>query len=132
MKPAPLVNLGFYRFFRLGAETLPELREALRARCAQLGIKGTILLAPEGVNAMLSGTRPAIDAFKVIARERLGVTETIFKESEIREHSFTRLLVKIKKELIPVGDPSIQPDLLTADRVRQPRQEFENPLRCET
>jgi UPF0176 protein len=116
MEPA-LVNLGFYRFFRLDASMLPTLREELRARCAELGLKGTILLASEGVNAMLSGTRAEIDAFKTIARERLGVSSESFKESRVREHSFTRLLVKIKKELVPVGNPALKPDERTAERL---------------
>ncbi len=114
-----LVNLGYYRFFPLAKEIspLPELRVRLRTLCEELRIKGTILLAEEGINVMMSGTRESIDAFKQFSREHLGIQDRLFKESLVEEDSFKGLWIRIKKEIISVGDPEIRPDLKTAPRL---------------
>lgn len=108
-----LVNLSFYRFTPLG--DLASLREQLRARGEELGLMGTILIAAEGVNAMVSGGQEAVKAFEREARSRFG--DFTAKYGEIREHSFSRFLVKIKKEIISVGDPALKPHLRTAARI---------------
>jgi UPF0176 protein len=101
----PLTNLSFYRFIPL--TDLPRLKAGLRTDCERLGLKGTILLAEEGVNAMVSGERAQIDRFKEFARKLFGPLP--FKEGPAPEHSFRRLLVKIKKEIISVGEHELDP-----------------------
>ena len=111
-------NLSFYRFFALGdAAALKDLRVKLKALTADLQMKGTILLASEGVNVMVSGLEPSIEKFKSYCIENLGIDPRTFKEAEEPKSSFTRMLVKIKKEIIPVGSPSIRPDIKTAPRL---------------
>ncbi|MDR3606436.1 MAG: rhodanese-like domain-containing protein [Oligoflexia bacterium] len=113
-----LIHLSFYRFFRMGDETaLAKHRANLKAVCQELGLKGTILLASEGVNAMVSGTRQAIDQFKSYIQETLGVDNHLFKEGNVPVHAFERMLVKIKKEIISVGDTELRPDEQTAQRI---------------
>lgn len=107
-----MINVAFYKFTPLAE--LPELRARVRERLQAIGVKGSVLLAPEGVNAMLSGEPEAIEAAKLFATEAFGVDPSNFKKGEVSEHSFNRLLVKIKKEIIPVGDPAVRPDLKTA------------------
>jgi UPF0176 protein len=117
MKPE-LINLGFYRFYDAGpAESLPKLRKKIELCCEQLELKGTILIALEGVNVMLTGVRPNIEEFKGFARNTFGVSDQDFKEAPVAENSFHRMLVKIKKEIIPVGDPELKPHEKTAKRL---------------
>ena len=61
MQPThPIVNISAYKFVTL--DDIVELRPQFRERCLSLGLKGTILLAPEGINMFLAGSRAAIDA----------------------------------------------------------------------
>lgn len=109
----PLVNLSFYRFLPL--RDLPALKAELLAFCREQGLRGTILLAEEGVNAMLTGSRAAVDLLKARAEGLFGPLP--FKEGPAPAHSFERLLVKIKKEIISVGDPALNPAQKTAKRL---------------
>ncbi len=109
-------NLAFYRFVDLGTDLLP-LRERMRAICGALELKGTILLAPEGVNGMLSGRVESIARVRVDLAEAFGIEESDCKEGVVDGHSFNRLLIKVKKEIIPVGDPSVRPTEFTGKRL---------------
>ena len=59
--PAVYVNIAAYKFITL--DKLDELRPQYQEICARLGLKGTILLTPEGINMFLSGTRGNIDEY---------------------------------------------------------------------
>ncbi len=108
-----MVNLSFYKFMPLAA--LPELKAELRALGQKLRLQGTILIAEEGVNAMVSGEAAEISEFRAWCLARFG--ELSCKEGFAPEHSFHRLLVKIKKEIISVGDPTLKPHERTAARL---------------
>ncbi len=69
------------------------------------GIKGTVLLADEGINGTISGTRAAVDAFYAWC-EKGAVGTLEVKESETAEPPFKRGRVKLKKELISLGRPA--------------------------
>lgn len=113
-----LVNLSFYRFFRIGDESdLKTLKNELKSVCADLNLNGTILLAKEGINAMLTGTFQSVEIFKVYCRDRFGIENRSFKQANVTATSFTRMLIKIKKEIISVGDPSLCPDQETGKRI---------------
>ena len=62
-----IVNISAYKFVSL--DDLPTLREQLLARCEVLALKGTILLAPEGINLFVAGSRATIDGFMATLRE---------------------------------------------------------------
>lgn len=113
-----LINLAFYRFYPAGDLGALEARKGeLKKLCRSLGLKGTILLAREGVNVMISGEGSAIAAFKDVAKELFGVTDRDFKEAADPGNSFHRMLVKIKKEIITIGASEIRPDQKTAPRL---------------
>jgi UPF0176 protein len=85
-----------------------ELREPLRALCAGLGIKGTLLLAQEGINGTVAGTEAAINALinelqhGVLFGGRLDNLELKF--SGAPEMPFRRMKVRLKKEIVTLGD----------------------------
>jgi UPF0176 protein len=115
---AELVHLSFYHFTALGdAEKLAGLREHFRRFCVERELKGTILLAREGVNAMVSGDRSAIESFRSEVARVFGTPAEAFKEGAVGDHAFARMLVKIKKEIISVGDPELKPEERTARRL---------------
>jgi UPF0176 protein len=102
---------AFYQFAAL--PDFRELREPLRAICADLRLKGSILLAPEGINGTLAGSAEAIAALVDELRHgalfggRLDHPELKF--SHASAVPFQRLKVRLKKEIVTLGDASADP-----------------------
>ena len=101
------VNIAAYLFTTL--DKLPERRETLRSGCKKLGLKGTILLSPEGINLFMAGRREAIDQFLEGLRRDPLLAGLEVKESLSDHQPFRRLLVKLKKEIIAFGVEGIDP-----------------------
>jgi UPF0176 protein len=108
----PLKVAAFYQFAAL--PDFSALREPLRALCAALGLKGSVLLACEGINGTLAGEQHAIDA---LMRELQ--TGTLFggrldhlelKFSTAATMPFLHLKVRLKKEIVTLGDPGTDPN----------------------
>ncbi|MGE0614456.1 MAG: sulfurtransferase [Bacteriovoracia bacterium] len=102
-----VLNVSGYRFTPL--DELRSKRDRLRRDTRALGLRGTVLLAEEGINCFLAGSREQIDAFRQVAFGELGIPEVTFKESWSPKQPFRRMLVKIKREIIPLGRPEINP-----------------------
>ena len=103
-----VLNVAFYRFTPM--PELSILRRELRLRAVELGLKGTILLAPEGINGFLAGERGAVRQFldELCARiPALGGMPV--KESHSDAIPFQRMLVKLKREIIASPGPITQP-----------------------
>jgi UPF0176 protein len=116
--PEPeVVNLSAYRFTPFPAEELSALRDRLRMRCPELGLRGTILLATEGINLFVAGPRAATDALLAELRALPGLADLVPKESLSSEQPFNRMLVKIKKEIIAFGVEGIDPARAPAPRL---------------
>ncbi|MBM1174081.1 oxygen-dependent tRNA uridine(34) hydroxylase TrhO [Microvirga arabica] len=90
-----------------------ELKDPLHALCLDLGIRGTLLLAHEGINGTVSGTEEGINALMAELREgplfqgRLDNLELKF--SSAAEMPFKRMKVRLKKEIVTLGDPQTDP-----------------------
>lgn len=110
-----IVNIAAYQFISLNE--LSELRAQLREQAAALHLKGTILLAHEGINLFLAGTRAQIDTFLAQLHAMPGFATLIVKESLSDHPPFGKLLVKIKKEIISLGRPDIHPSRAPAPRL---------------
>ncbi|NDD92304.1 sulfurtransferase [bacterium] len=95
------VNLAFYKFVEL--TDLETLRPALKEFCVQQGLKGTIILGKEGINTIIAGTREAIDALRDRLESDARFSNLPYKESLSDHQPFTRMLVKIKKEIVAFG-----------------------------
>jgi UPF0176 protein len=109
------VNIAAYKFVSL--DNLEDLRPRYLALCNELGLKGTVLLTPEGINMFLSGTREAIDGFLAWVRSDARLADLEVKESLSTEQSHRRMLVRIKKEIITMRMPLIKPELGRAPSV---------------
>ncbi|MET0678278.1 MAG: rhodanese-related sulfurtransferase [Bradyrhizobium sp.] len=98
-----------------------ELREPLRAVAADLGLKGSVLLAPEGINGTVAGSDEAVDLFVRELRHgalfggRLDNLE--LKYSRAAGMPFQRLKVRLKKEIVTLGDASVDPTRLVGTYV---------------
>ena len=103
-----IINLSAYRFVSL--DDLPALRERVLERCEALALKGTILLAPEGINLFLAGPREPIDTFMhwLCSDPRFAGLEP--KESISDDVPFARMRVRLKKEIITMRMPAIRPE----------------------
>lgn len=102
-----IVVAALYKF-----AALPDCREwqqRLQELCEQHGIKGTLLLAEEGINGTIAGTREAIDAVKALLESDKRFDGTEYKESFADEQPFHRLKVRIKKEIVTLGVEGIDP-----------------------
>jgi len=109
------VNIAAYKFITF--DDTEAMRPLYQAQCAQLSLRGTILLTPEGINLFLSGTRANIDAFLAWLRSDARFADIEVKESYSAEQSHKRMLVKIKKEIITMRMPLIKPELGRAPAV---------------
>ncbi|HIK31846.1 MAG TPA: rhodanese-related sulfurtransferase [Oscillatoriales cyanobacterium M59_W2019_021] len=102
-----IVIATFYKFAPLA--DFADQRVPLWTYCHQRGVKGTILLAAEGINGTIAGSRGAIDAAIEFLRgdPRLADLET--QESEAEVPPFQRLKVRLKKEIVTFGVPTVNP-----------------------
>ncbi|MEO8044729.1 MAG: rhodanese-like domain-containing protein [Spartobacteria bacterium] len=112
-------NLAAYQFVSLG--DLPALQAELRLFCAEAGMRGTILLSPEGINLVVAAEAAACDRLLVRLRSLPGLADLRPKVSESEQQPFNRMLVKIKKEIIAFGVAGIDPARRPAPRIT-PRQ----------
>jgi UPF0176 protein len=115
MTNVTILNIAAYKFVDL--DELSQRRGELLERCLALGLKGTILLSPEGINLSLAGTVLAMIDFKTHLLNQPEFADLEFKESYSTIQPFKRMLVKIKKEIIAFGVPSIQPTVARAPSV---------------
>lgn len=96
---------------------LKELRERLVAFCKQRALKGTILLAPEGINFFIAGAAEAVEELLGVLRALPGLEDLAPKYSFSDEQPFSRMLVRLKKEIIAFGVESIDPARYTSPRI---------------
>ncbi|MEO8826134.1 MAG: sulfurtransferase [Chthoniobacterales bacterium] len=108
-------NIAAYKFAPL--EELPELREHLLAKCIAWELKGTILLSLEGINLFIAGLKPEIDLLLAEVHAISGLEDLTPKYSESDHQPFTRMLVRLKKEIIAFGVEGIDPARNPAPRL---------------
>ena len=109
------LNLAAYRFTDL--DDLPALRQRLLDAGRRLGVCGTVLLSPEGVNLVVSAPADAARRFAGVLTGSPALAGLVFKESRSDAPSFKRFLVKIKREIITFRQPGCQPQQRPGPRV---------------
>lgn len=102
-----IVVVALYRFVRL--DGFEALREPLLERMLALDVRGTLLLANEGINGTISGTRDSVDALLDWLGEDERFEGLEHKESVAPKHPFLRTKVKLKKEIVTMGVEGIDP-----------------------
>ena len=102
------VIAALYKFTEL--PDCEELQKILKVLCKNEEIKGTLLLAEEGINGTVAGTRQAIDALKVWLDSDKRFYGLEYKESFSENCPFYRLKVRLKKEIVTLGVPGINPN----------------------
>ncbi|WP_423207407.1 rhodanese-related sulfurtransferase [Paracoccus yeei] len=85
------------------------LKPPLARLCCALGVRGTLLLAPEGINGTIAGSREAIDAVLAHIRALPGCAELDWKESAAETMPFGRMKVRLKREIVTMGQPDVDP-----------------------
>lgn len=98
---------ALYRFTRF--DDPAALKPGIEAALRDAGVKGTILLATEGVNGTIAGMRQGIDVALAALRALPGCDALDWKESEAAEQPFLRLKVRLKKEIVTLGQPGVDP-----------------------
>ena len=103
----PVVIVALYKFTSL--PQFEELRPPLQTAARKAGVRGTLLLAHEGINGTLAGSRGAIGSFlERLEREpAIGALEVKFSFAE--EQPFYRMKVRLKKEIVTLGQPAVDP-----------------------
>lgn len=86
------------------------LQPALLNKCLSLNIKGTLLLAEEGINGTIAGTRESIDEVLAFIRNDPRLADLEHKESFSDEMPFFRMKVRLKKEIVTMGVPNVDPN----------------------
>ena len=101
--------------------SLPDYREKqadILQSCIDFEVKGTLLLAEEGINGTIAGTREAIDNVLAKLREDKRFSDLEVKESQTDEMPFYRTKVRLKKEIVTLGQEGIDPNLLVGTYVQ--------------
>jgi UPF0176 protein len=103
----PFLNVSAYKFVEIA--DLPTLREAVRTRCVAAQLKGTVLVAPEGINLFLAGEEGPLRTVLAWLADDERFADLPVKESWSDHQPFNRMLVKIKKEIITMRQPQVRP-----------------------
>jgi UPF0176 protein len=114
-----IVVCALYKFVDL--PDYQAIREPLLAEMSALEIKGTLLLAKEGINGTVSGSREAIDALLAYLANIPSLDDISTKESLSEQHPFHRTKVKLKKEIVTMGVEGIDPRRVVGTYVK-PKQ----------
>ena len=110
-----VVNIAGYRFTNLPDRD--DLQQPLRDLCQHLSLKGTILLAHEGINFFLAGSQSSVDSFIEYLEQDERLTNIPIKVSYSDYQPFRRMNVRLKKEIISLGLPHIKPAVLTGEEI---------------
>ena len=102
-----VLNVSAYLFTAL--EDLPALRERVWHSAQAHGLKGTVLLAEEGINCFVAGAPDAVREFVQTLRADPRLAQLGTKESFSSTQPFKRLRVKIKPEVIRMNHPTVRP-----------------------
>ncbi|GAB3482996.1 oxygen-dependent tRNA uridine(34) hydroxylase TrhO [Marinomonas epiphytica] len=111
-----VVVCALYKFVTL--ENYQALREPLLSVLEENGIRGTLLLANEGINGTVAGSRQGIDTMLAWLDKQPGLNDIVYKESYDDAMPFYRTKVKLKKEIVTMGVEGIDPKKVVGTYVK--------------
>ncbi|MEM7686871.1 MAG: rhodanese-related sulfurtransferase [Pseudomonadota bacterium] len=94
---------AFYQFTPL--KDPDGLRPAIRTLAEAADVRGTILMAPEGINGTIAGPRAGVDAVLAHVKTLPGCADLEWKEATAEAQPFRRLKVRLKREIVTLGQP---------------------------
>jgi len=110
-----LVVAALYCFVRL--DKTNNIRQRLLTVCEKTDLKGTLLLANEGVNGTIAGSREAIDTVMAALKAECDLNRVEYKESFAYENPFLRMKIKLKQEIVTLGVPGVDPSACVGEYV---------------
>lgn len=113
--PETFINISAYKFVPI--EDPAAVKADLLPLCRKLGLKGTILVSTEGINMFVAGTRQSIDHYLEHLDTYPDFDNLPIKESLSDHQPFSRMLVRLKKEIISMGVESIVPAVRTSPKL---------------
>lgn len=102
-----LLVAALYHFARLPHHA--ALRDPLSGLCREQGVRGTLILASEGINGTIAGPGAGVRTVLAFLRAQPGLAGLGHKESRAREMPFLRMKVRLKKEIVTMGVENIDP-----------------------
>lgn len=99
--------VALYHFTRF--EDPAAIKPRIDTLCAADGLKGTLLLAPEGINGTVAGSQEGIDRLLAHLRSLPGCGDLEWKEAESEIAPFGRMKVRLKREIVTMGQPDVDP-----------------------
>ncbi len=99
---------ALYKFVTL--DNLPDLKQRIYRACIDHEIKGTLLLATEGINGTIAGTAEDISSILSYLKTLPGLADLEHKESIAQDYPFYRMKVRLKKEIVTIGLPDVDPN----------------------
>ena len=104
------LTAALYKFVPL--PDFAELQRPLLALCEANDVRGTLLLAEEGINGTIAGPAEGIHAVLAHLREDPRLSDLTHKESRSQKLPFYRMKVRLKREIVTLGVPGINPGLM--------------------
>ncbi len=110
-----IVVAALYHFATL--EDYKDIQEPLFELCRKNGVKGTLLLAQEGINGTIAGSRAGIDQVLAYLRSDTRLSALEHKESSAEKMPFYRMKVRLKKEIVTLGVEGVDPNKVVGEYV---------------
>ena len=112
----PLLVAAFYKFVQL--TDLASLQDQIESCCRKNNVLGIVLLAQEGINSTIAGSREGVVKVLEFIRQDPRFTDLEWKESFANKQPFRKLRVRLKKEIVTMGIPEIDPSQLVGTYVK--------------
>jgi UPF0176 protein len=115
--------LLYYKYVTI--ENPEEVTEEHLQICKEIGLKGRIIIAAEGINGTVSGTIEQTDAYMKYMKEHPLFSDMIYKIDEASEHAFKKMRVRLRPELVTLRlEDDVDPNVLTGKHLK-PKEFFE-------
>lgn len=106
---------ALYKFAEVGNPEKAQIE--IRSNLKVLSIHGTILVGQEGINGTISGSKDNIDKAIAYIRQLKNFNDTDIKFSEASINPFARLKIKLKEEIVTIGDKTVKPQEVTGNYI---------------
>lgn len=103
--------LLYYKYVQI--ENPEEVRDEQRSLCEELGMKGRIIIATEGINGTVEGTADACDEYMQAMQNSKYFKDIVFKKSPGTGNAFPKLSVKVRPEIVTIKIPGLDPNQIT-------------------